>query len=135
MLPAKKRLWIEILLHLVFWAGVFYVLTSLNSSNIHVLFKARSFAGDQYVERPISAYVYIILVFLAALFYGNIFWGFPKVIRYQNGFVPLAICAGWLTMVFGANYFIAGPLFEQANPIRKPPPHFFTFKQDTVLPV
>ena len=39
-------------------------------------------------------------------------------------------------MVFGANYFIVGPLFEQANPIPeppKPPPGFSTFKHDTVL--
>jgi len=139
MLPAKKRLWIEIVLHLVFWAGVFYVLTSLNSSHIHVLFKARSFArfaGDQYQEKPISAYVYIILVFLAALFYGNVFWVFPKIIRYKKGIVRLALGAGWLAMVFGANYFIVGPLFEQANPIPeppKPPPGFSTFKHDTVL--
>jgi two-component system, LytTR family, sensor kinase len=138
-MAAKKRLWIEIVLHLVFWAGVFYVLTSLNSSHIHVLFKARSFArfaGDQYEEKPISAYVYIILVFLAALFYGNVFWVFPKVIRYKKGIVRLALGAGWLMMVFGANYFIVGPLFEQANPIPeppKPPPGFSTFKHDTVL--
>jgi two-component system LytT family sensor kinase len=138
-MAAKKRLRIEIVLHLVFWAGVFYVLTSLNSSHIHVLFKARSFArfaGDQYEEKPISAYVYIILVFLAALFYGNIFWVFPKVIRYKKGIVRLALGAGWLAMVFGANYFIVGPLFEQANPIPeppKPPPGFSTFNHDTVL--
>jgi len=132
-MAAKKRLWIEILLHLVFWAGIFYVLTSLNSSHIHVVFKDRTFAGDQYVERPISAYVYIILVFLAALFYGNIFWVFPKMIRYKKGLFRLAIGAGWLAMVFGANYFIVGPLFEQANPIREPPHSFVPFNRDAVL--
>ena len=135
MQPAKKRLWIEILLHLVFWAGIFYVLTSLNSSHIHVSARGPHIVRDHVDEAGISTYVYIILVSLAVLFYGNIFWVFPKVIRYKNGLVRLAICAGWLTIVFGANYFIAGPLFEQANPIRKPPPHFLTFKQDTVSPV
>jgi two-component system, LytTR family, sensor kinase len=133
MLPAKKRLWIEILLHLVFWAGVFYVLTSLNSSHIHVLIKARPFTRYQDQEKPISTYVYIILVYLAALFYGNIFWVFPKVIRYKNGLVRLAICAAWLTMVFSANYLVVGPLFEKANPIPDPPRGFSTFKRDTVL--
>ena len=121
MLPAKKRLWIEILLHLVFWAGVFYVLTSLNSSHIHVLARTRFFVRDRDEEKPISAYVYIILVFLAALFYGNISWVFRKVIRYKNGMVRLAICAGWLTMVFTANYFIVGPLFDKANTFPEPP--------------
>src|ERR1700712_772871 len=113
MITAKKRLWIEISLHFVFWAGVFYTLTSLNSSNIHLL-KTRSFLRDQYVD-SISSYVYIILVFLAVLFYGNIFWIFRKVIRYKNVIVRLAICAGWFIMVFGANYFIVGPMFKHAN--------------------
>lgn len=124
MPSAKKGLWIEVLLHLVFWAGVLYVLTSINSSHIHRL--AHYFGGvltrDRLGEKPISAYVYIILLFLAALFYSNVFWVFPKVIRYKNSVVRLVICAGWLMMVFGANYFIAGPLFDQANPVPEPPP-------------
>ena len=114
MLPAKKRLWIEILLHLIFWAGVFYVLTSLNSSHIHVWARGPHIARDQFEETPISPYVYIILVFLATLFYGNVFWVFKKVIRYKSGIARLAICAGWFMMVFGANYFIVGPLFDLA---------------------
>ncbi len=119
MLSAKKRLWVEILLHVVFWAGVFYVLTSLNSSHIRVWGKAGAYARymrDGYEDKPISAYVYVILVFLAALFYGNIFGVFPKVIRNKKGIVRLAICAGWFTIVFGANYFIVGPLFESGEP-------------------
>jgi len=130
MLPAKKRLGIEILLHLVFWTGVFYVLTSLNVSHIHVWAKAAHIVRDRLGETSISSYVYIILGFLAALFYGNVFWVFPKVIRYKNGIIRLAICAGWFTMIFGANYFIAGPLFDQANPIPEPPP--FLLRPDSV---
>src|SRR5688572_11657789 len=123
MHSAKKRLWIEILLHLLFWAGVFYVLTSLDSSHIRMEGRSgnRTIMRDQYDEKPIAAYVYVILVFLAALFYGNILWVFRKVIRYRNIIVRLAICAGWFTLVFGANYFIVGPLFKRANPAPKPP--------------
>ena len=119
MLSAKKRLWIVILLHLIFWAGVFYVLTSLDSSHIRIWGKAGAherYMRDGYDDKPISAYVYILVVFLAALFYGNIFWIFPKVIRNKKGILRLTVCAGWFTMVFGANYFIVGPLFRQANP-------------------
>lgn len=118
----------------MFWAGAFYVLTSLDSSHIRIEGKAgnRSIMRDQYDEKPISAYVYIILVFLAALFYGNIFWVFRKVIRFRNSIVRLAICAGWFTLVFGANYFIVGPLFKQANPAPKPPVLMIsTTKKDT----
>ncbi len=72
-------------------------------------------------------------IFLAALFYGNVFWVFRRVIRYKKGIVRLAICAGWLTMVFGTNYFIVGPLFDQANPISELPPGLSTYKRDTVF--
>jgi hypothetical protein len=77
---------------------------------------------DGYDDRPISAYVYIIFLFLAALFYGNVLWVFPKVIRNKNSVVRLIICAAWFTMLFGANYLINRPLFEQANPTPKPKP-------------
>jgi two-component system, LytTR family, sensor kinase len=134
MHSAKKRVWIEILLHLLFWAGVFYVLTSLDSSHIRIEGRSgnRTFMRDTYDEKPIAAYVYIILVFLAALFYGNIFWVFRKVIRFKNSIVRLAICAGWFIVVFGTNYFIVGPLFNQANPAPNPPVILIkTTKRDT----
>jgi two-component system LytT family sensor kinase len=118
MITLKKKVWIETVLHLAFWAGVFYILTSLNSSHIH-LARNRSIVSDQ-GEGSISSYVYLILVFLAALFYGNIFWVFRKVIRYKNVIVRLAICAAWFTMVFGANYLIVGPMFKHAN-VAEPP--------------
>jgi len=131
MHSANKRLWIEILLHLLFWAGVFYVLTSLDKSHIHVWARGPHIVRDQVEESAISSYVYIILVFLAALFYGNVFWVFPKVIRYKKGIARLAICAGWFTLVFGANYFIVGPMFDRANPIPEPPDFLLSFKHDT----
>ncbi|MCR8556385.1 sensor histidine kinase [Mucilaginibacter sp. BJC16-A38] len=122
MHSAKKRLRIEILLHLLFWAGVFYTLTSLNNSHIHVWAKTRHVVSDQYSDTSISSYVYLILIFLAVLFYGNVFWVFRKAIRYKNILVRLAICAGWFLLVFGANYFTVGPLFDNANQAIEPPP-------------
>ncbi len=106
----------------MFWAGVFYTLTSLNSSHIHVWAKIGHRVRDQYQDTSISSYVYLILVFLAVLFYGNIFWVFSKAIRYKNIMVRLAICAGWFLLVFGANYFTVGPLFDNANQADETPP-------------
>ena len=123
MSAAKKRLWIEIFLHLVFWAGIFYVLTSLDSLHIRVWAKtgpSQRVMRDGYDDQPISAYVYLMLIFLAALFYGNVFWVFPKVIRNKKIILRLTVCAAWLTIVFGVNYFIVGPLFDAANPAPKP---------------
>jgi two-component system, LytTR family, sensor kinase len=89
---------------------------------------------DGYDDRPISAYVYVLLVFLAAFFYGNVFWIFPKVIRNKNSILRLGICTVWLMMVFGANYLVVGPLFDEANPVPQPRPLLIsTAKGDTVF--
>jgi hypothetical protein len=135
MHSAKKRLWIEILLHLLFWAGVFYVLTSLDNSHIQIYARRPGplIALDHVDEAGVSAYVYIIFLSLALLFYGNVFWVFRKVIRYRNSIVRLAICAGWFTLVFGANYFIDGPLFARANPDPVPPPPQMKARIDSIM--
>lgn len=113
MVTIRKKIWIEIILHLAFWAGVFYILTSLSRSHIHVL-KTPSMVSDQYKD-PISAYVYLIWVFLIVFFYGNIFWVFPKAIRYKSVIVRVAICAAWFALVFAANYFVVGSFYKQAT--------------------
>jgi hypothetical protein len=75
-----------------------------------------------------------MLIFLAALFYGNVFWVFPKVIRNKKIILRLTVCAAWLTIVFGINYFIVGPLFDAANPAPKPLAlSISTAKGDTVF--
>ena len=117
-----KRI-LEVILHLLFWVGVFYVLTSLNSSHIHMRLKTHfSIYRDQFDDQSISSYVYVILGFLAILFYGNIFWILKKAIWYKNGLLRLVIGGGWFMVVFGANYLLAGPLFNKANPLDDLPP-------------
>ena len=137
MLPAKKRLLIEIFLHLVFWAGVFFVLTSLDSSHIRVAVKVgptQAMMRDGYDDKPIAAYVYVLMVFLAALFYGNVFWVFRKAIQNRNSLLRLTVCTAWLLTVSGANYLVVGPLFEKANPAPTPPPMLISAtKGDTVF--
>jgi len=139
MSAAKKRLWIEISLHLVFWAGIFYVLTSLDSSHIRVAAKfgptqAAVMMRDGYDDRPTAAYIYVLLGFLMVLFYGNVFWVFRKVIRNKKIILRLTGCAVWLMILFGANYLIVGPLFDQANPAPKPSPLLISMaKGDTTF--
>ena len=133
MLPAKKRLWIEIVLHLLFWAGVFYVLTSLDSTHIHVWARGAHIVRDRIGESAILSYVYVILLFLALLFYGNVFWVFPKGIRYKKNVARLGICTVWFTTVFVANYFTVGPLFDRANPVPEPMPAVFRPLHDSII--
>jgi len=135
MLAAQKRLWIEILLHLLFWAGIFYVLAS-SLDNSHIQIYARRpgpHIASDHADEAVSAYVYIILLSLALLFYGNVFWVFRKVIRYKRDAIRLAICAGWFAMVFGANYLIDGPLFNRANPDPVPPPPKMKARLDSIF--
>ena len=123
MLRAKKTLWIEVPLHLLFWAGVFYALTSLNSSHIHVLVKSPDIMwGNQYEKREVSVYIYLTLFFLIVLFYGNVFLVLRKTARYPSNFYKLVICAAWFILIFGTNYLIVGPFFDRANPAPNPPP-------------
>lgn len=84
---------------------------------------------DRYEDHSISLYVYFILLFLALLFYGNVFWVFKKAARYKNSLARVAICLAWFALVFGANYYIVGPLFENANQAGQPPPIPHTKKE------
>lgn len=126
----KKKDWIEIVLHLAFWAGVFYILTSLSRPHIRML-RIPSVISDQH-EDSVSLYVYLILFFLVLLFYGNVFWVFRKAIRYKNGIVRLAICAVWFISVFAGNYLFTGPVFKKTTTAGLLPPPGPPFKKDTL---
>lgn len=138
MITDKKKNTLEILLHLLFWAGVFYVLTSLDTRHILMPRKGPLMVSDQFRHTP---YVYCILIFLAALFYGNILWVFKKAISFRNIAVRLAVCLLWFALVFGGNYLIAGPMFNKANKTVEAPGNTQAFqkdheiKQDVVLSI
>jgi two-component system, LytTR family, sensor kinase len=61
---------------------------------------------------------------MVVLFYGNIFWVFRKALRFKNGMIRLALCAGWFMLIFTANYFIVGPVFDKTYQPDAPPPKF-----------
>jgi two-component system LytT family sensor kinase len=133
MLWPKKRNWIEILLHIAFWTGVFYTLTSLTGSNLHMRLKTKGMFVDQYETNTISPYMFLTVVFLATLFYTNIFWVFRKIIQYKSGMVRLGISAGWFMVIFAANYFMVGLLLDHTHadtPIN--PPVFSIRTRDSI---
>jgi hypothetical protein len=49
------------------------------------------------------------------------------------GIVRVAICVGWFAILFGANYVIDGPLFDQANPVPHPPPPMLRARIDSIF--
>lgn len=116
MLSAKKRYWIEIVVHLAFWVGVFYTLNSLTSSHIQVRVDTNGMVTERSEKQVISPFTFLTVGFLAMLFYGNIFWIFRKIIQYKNGLVRLAISVGWFMIIFAANYFIVGLFLDHTSP-------------------
>ena len=113
----KTKYIIEVLIHLVFWIGVYYTLVSLTSSNIMVQINhGGGKETDRMIMDSILANSRLTPVFLALLFYGNIFWILKKVIRYKRLAVGIAIAAGWFILTFAANYFIVGPRINHNTP-------------------
>jgi two-component system LytT family sensor kinase len=106
----RKKHLLEILLHLLFWVGIFYVEQSFTSLN---QFIRRNFNGQ--LEESIilkSAYPISIITLglLMTLFYTNAFWLLKTIVGYKNKNGRIAIIVGWTAFVIAANY-ILGLLF------------------------
>ncbi|MDB5150799.1 MAG: putative signal transduction histidine kinase [Mucilaginibacter sp.] len=124
----KAKNIIEILIHLAFWIGVYYTLNSLTSSTIKVRVNHNGNIMEKSSVDTIFPYSRITLIFLALLFYGNIFWIFKKVLRYKSLAVGIAVAAGWFILVFIANYIFVGSKLNSNIPLGPPLPDFATGK-------
>jgi two-component system LytT family sensor kinase len=138
MLTIKKKDWIEIVIHIAFWIGVFYTLSSITTS----FFKMRvSHNGSVLAingKQNISRYFYLTIFFLMMLFYGNIFWIFKKALQYKKIISRIAVGIAWFAFVFAANYFIVGPLLKFHNPTPPSlpyPPSFSPIAGDQVTQI
>src|ERR1700733_15001216 len=105
----KAKHIIEILMHLAFWVGVYYTLISLTSSTIRVQVNHGGKDVEKMAMDTILINSRLTPIFLALLFYGNIFWIFKKTIRYKRLPAGIAIAAGWFILTFMANYIFVGP--------------------------
>jgi two-component system LytT family sensor kinase len=126
----KAKNIIEILIHLAFWIGVYYTLTSLTSSTIRVRVNHNGNIMEKSAVDTIFPYSRITLIFLALLFYGNIFWIFKKVLHYKNLAGGIAMAAGWFILVFTANYIFVGSKLNSNIPFEPPLPDFASGKSD-----
>ena len=113
----KTKYIIEILIHLAFWIGVYYTLSSLTSSSIRVQVNHNGKIVERMAMDSILTNSSFTLAFLALLFYGNIFWIFKKVIRYKRLPAGIAIAAGWFILTFMANYIFVGPKLNHNAPL------------------
>jgi two-component system LytT family sensor kinase len=131
MISIKKKDWIEIVLHMAFWVGVFYTLLSLTVSHIKMRIDHNGTIMERDVRHTLSPYIFLTLGFMIVLFYGNIFWLFKKALRYKNILVRVAMPVVWFVAIFAANYYL-----EQLLPAQHSDPivHTFTLDQTKGIP-
>jgi two-component system LytT family sensor kinase len=127
MTRIKKRQLAEIVIHVLFWIAVFYAINSLTTSAIkfRVNSNGMMMEGEElHTHLPFS---FVTLGLLAALFYGNIFWQFKKVLSFRNSIARIAVAGGWFLLLFLVNDIIIA-LFANNDhfnspPFPPPPPH------------
>lgn len=116
MIRIRKKDWIEIVLHIAFWVGVFYTLLSLTETHVTIRVDntVSAIKKDPVVIRDVrhtlSAYLFITLGFLALLFYGNILLLFKRALRYKNILIRVTIPVAYFAAIFAANYYIGQSL-------------------------
>ena len=121
MIAIKKKDWIEVVLHIAFWVGVFYTLLSLTESHIKiridhdVAIMKKDVVIQKDVTHTLSPHIFLTLGFLALLFYGNIFLLFKKALHYKNIMIRVAIPVLYFVAIFMANYYVDKSLSARNN--------------------
>lgn len=126
---------IEVIIHVLFWAGVYYTLKALTTATYSMVRRIGDREAQTVATTFLFPYTWIVLGSLMVLFYSNTFWLFKKVIRYSGAVLRVAVIAGWSMLLFVLNYLVVrwciGPagnvaidphLFSRFDPSRPPPP-------------
>jgi two-component system LytT family sensor kinase len=111
MVTVKKRDWIEVVLHIAFWIGVFYTLLSLTVSHVKVRLDQNGSIMEKDVRHTLSPYIFITLGILVLLFYSNIFWLFKKILGFRNILLRIIIPVAWFCIMVLANQYLGSLLF------------------------
>src|SRR5579872_7448314 len=103
MLKIRKKDWIEIVLHIVFWVGVFYTLLSFTQPDIKMRINHNGTILEEDIRYKLSPHIFFTIGFMVVLFYGNIFWVFKKALRYKNVLIRVILSISWFGIIFMAN--------------------------------
>jgi two-component system LytT family sensor kinase len=116
----RAKYFIEIIIHALFWLGVYYALKALTASSYSMVMDQ----GNGHILREdirlLFPYSGVVLGSLMLLFYSNTFWIFKKVIRFKNDFPRVLVIAGWFVLLFAANYLLIRMLIGPSRSIRNP---------------
>src|ERR1700744_4037778 len=113
----KAKHIIEILIHLVFWIGVYYTLISITSSSVQVQVNHGGKDIERMAIKSISPNSPYTLIFLLLVFYGNIFWIFKWIVRRRRLSAGVFLSPGWPVINFVANYIFIGPRSSDGPPL------------------
>ena len=133
MFKIKKKDWIEIVLHIAFWVGVFYTLLSFTQPEIKMRINNNGSILEEDIRHTLSPHIFLTLGFMVVLFYGNIFWLFKKALRYKNILIRVVLPIAWFSIIFLADNYVDRLLPAQKKSdamLMAPPPRL---GQDTIL--
>ena len=106
MRRSRFRYFIEVIIHVLFWAGVYYALEALTISSFSVVVNIGT-TGMQRINGVTQfGNIWVVFGFLLLLFYSNSLWLFKKVIRYKSGLRRVAVVAGWFVLILTVNYLV-----------------------------
>ena len=114
MYGAKVRFLIEVIVHALFWLGVYYALQTLTVTSFKMVISnnGKTMYVDGLMRFPYSR---VTVGVLMLLFYGNILWLFWKVMRLKSRLLDVAVITGWLLLLFALNYNVVRPLIQPAR--------------------
>ncbi|HEV3326552.1 MAG TPA: histidine kinase [Puia sp.] len=123
MYRSRAKYVIEIIIHALFWIGVYYALKALTASSYSMVIDSMAIDhGNRSMQRMdmrlFFPYSGIVLGSLMLLFYSNTFWLFKKAIRYKSDFLRVAVISGWFVLLFAANYQLIRMLIGPSGSIR-----------------
>jgi len=99
----KVRTLIEVVIHALFWLGVYYALQALTVYSYRVMTTNNGRVANVDGRMPFH-YSWVTVGALMGLFYGNILWLFRGVLRFRNRLLAVSVVAGWLFVMFALNY-------------------------------
>ena len=115
MLRSRAKYLIEIIIHTLFWLGVYYALRALTASSYNMVIDHGNGAIQSVGVRLLFPYSGVVLGSLMLLFYGSVFWLFRRVIRFKSDLGRVMVITGWFMLLFAANYLLIRLLIGPAE--------------------
>ena len=106
MYRSRVRNVIELIIHALFWLGVFYALKAITASSYSMVVDHANGNFERIDLRLLFPYPGLLLASLMGLFYSNAFWLFKKVIRLKRPASRVALIGGWALLLFAGNFLL-----------------------------